>query len=501
MRVRRLQITDYLLLHDLDLRFDRPGRLDTGSYALDFLVGVNGSGKSTVLRALAQIISDLRADRTTDFSYILDYVLQGRDGPYQVFIEQRSDRTKHMRVTSASSDTPPIFDSDAIDRSYLPTLLVIYTTGSEAEWDRLMQRTGSDGESEAANAQTLADPVQRTVRELPGHLPQTQRATETAQVEPPFLVLRATRLPLVTLCGLLAHLASASGPLSAVLDSAGLKHIRGFSLRFRLHTALSDFAAFDTLRSYAARHVRQGNDHLLVFDLSETGESHATKLLGDPDIGGSLALFRKLDRLMDPGASGEPTLQQINILFERDIQAPEEDTEGNDVTRLLLLDWLSDGEQSFLGRMAMLAMLDAEDSLILLDEPEVHFNDYWKREIVSLLDAVLGQHSNHVLITTHSGILLSDVTEGQITLLVRSAAGFAQQRPVGLKTLGADIGDILVSVFGADMATGAAAVKRFEEALVSDDLESVATELTHIGPGMWRFRLRQRLEELNAPSS
>ena len=244
----------------------------------------------------------------------------------------------------------------------------------------------------------------------------------------------------------------------------------GFSLRFRLHAALSDFSAFNSLKRYALRHIRQGNDHLLVFDLSEDGESLAAKLLGDPDIGGSLGLFQKLDRLMAPSATGEPTLQQINVFFERDIQTLEEDRGANDVTRLLLLDWLSDGEQSFLGRMAMLTMLDAEDSLILLDEPEVHFNDYWKREVVSLLDVVLGQHSNHVLITTHSGILLSDVTEGQITLLVRNAAGFAQQRPVGLKTLGADIGDILVSVFGADMPTGAAAVQRFAEAVSSGDL-------------------------------
>ena len=305
----------------------------------------------------------------------------------------------------------------------------------------------------------------------------------------------------MTLCGLLAHLASASKPLSAVLESAGLKHVRGFSLRFRLHAALSDFSAFNSLKRYALRHIRQGNDRLLVFDLSEDGESLAAKLLGDPDIGGSLGLFQKLDRLMAPGATGESTLQQINVFFERDIDTLEEDLGANDVTRLLLLDWLSDGEQSFLGRMAILTMLDAEDSLILLDEPEVHFNDYWKREVVSLLDVVLGQHSNHVLITTHSGILLSDVTEGQITLLVRNAAGFAQERSVGLKTLGADIGDILVSVFGADMPTGAAAVQRFAEAVTSGDRDSIVTELADMGPGIWRFRLRQRLEELHASSS
>ena len=71
------------------------------------------------------------------------------------------------------------------------------------------------------------------------------------ETEPPYLLVRASRLPLVTLCGLLAHLASASKPLSAVLESAGLKHVRGFSLRFRLHTALSDFTAFNSLKRYA----------------------------------------------------------------------------------------------------------------------------------------------------------------------------------------------------------------------------------------------------------
>lgn len=44
MKLINLYIKDHLLLHELNLRFDRDGRLDEKeSYRLDFLVGVNGS--------------------------------------------------------------------------------------------------------------------------------------------------------------------------------------------------------------------------------------------------------------------------------------------------------------------------------------------------------------------------------------------------------------------------------------------------------------------------
>ncbi len=42
---------------------------------------------------------------------------------------------------------------------------------------------------------------------------------------------------------------------------------------------------------------------------------------------------------------------------------------------LLMLASLSDGERSFLGRMCLFCMLRGQEALVLLDEPEVHFND------------------------------------------------------------------------------------------------------------------------------
>ncbi|MCS6841141.1 MAG: AAA family ATPase [Roseiflexaceae bacterium] len=498
MKLRRLFIDEYLLLRDLDLRFDRPGRLDTGSYALDFLVGVNGSGKSTVLRALAQIIADLRADRATDFSYVLEYELQGREGPYNVSIELQRDRTRRMTVRPSSEPGRVIFDSDAIDQSYLPNALVVHTTGNEGEWEQLMERAAFGGESEAADDRTLSDPAQRAIKELPGYLLATERPTAGNEAESPFLLVRATRLTLVTLCGLLAHLASPSKPLEEALRSAGIHHIRGFSLRFRLHAALSDFTTFNVLKRYTSRHIRQGNDHLLVFDLSSDPLKLASDLLSDPDTGGSLALFRKLDRLMAPGETGEAELQQINIFFERDLQPSDETGQERGVTRLLLLDWLSDGERSFLGRMAMLVMFDAEDSLILLDEPEVHFNDYWKRQIVALLNSVMQAHTNHLLIATHSSILLSDVTEGHITSLVRRDNGFAESIEFTGPTFGVNPSSIMVHVFDTGTAVGAFSAQYLASALDRNDPAELEELLSRIGVGYWFFRIQNRLERHRA---
>lgn len=508
MKLKHLYIDRHLLLRDLDLDFDRPGRLDIGQYALDFLVGVNGSGKSTVLRALAQILIDLRADRITDFEYKLEYDFQGQNGPYRVLIWQARDEagspTRHMKAWRLDSPDDPIYDeTDAIDRYYLPKRVVIYTTGYEAGWEQILAKAREPTNSSTASEAVLEDPVQRNVVALPGHLPYTDPFQETAPEEQPVLLIRNSRLPTVTLCGLLVHLASSKEQeqrsLTEVLRSLGLQHVRGFSLRFRLHTALSPFDTFERVALLATRHIQQGNDHLLVFDLSTDDHEIPATLL--EESGGGLALFEELDQLQEPSRSGESTLQKVNIFLERDVpSAIDSAFDDGPASLAFLLDWLSDGEQSFLGRMALLAMLDTEDSLILLDELEVHFNDYWKREVIDLLDLIMQEHSNHLLITSHSSILLSDVTEAHVIVMVRGADGWAQRQFLRLPLLAVDPSEIMVNWFGTGRSVGQRSTRLLSEAVERGDAEELGRLLGIVGPGYWRYHIEDRLEELHAAS-
>lgn len=502
MRLLRFYVSKHLLLQDLDLRFDRPGRLDTGQYALDFLVGVNGSGKSTLLRALTQVFSNLGSNQPNSFDFELEYLLGERETAQHVVIRRVTEDNRTLQTMLVKSGEEIIYpESESIDDNYLPNNVIVYSSGNEAEWDRLLNDAQEDPGAEDASREILDDPVLRSIKELPGSMVK-KRFIETLDAPPPFWLMRSKNLPIITLCGLLTHLTKHNDDLlSEALTALKVEKINGFSLRFRMHSTLSPDEDYKRLAKLATRHLRQGTDRLLYFDFAGH-PSLAADLLKEYVNG--FELYRRLEHITRPDETGQPTLQQVNIFLQNIAQpVPEEELdieENNTVPNLFLLDWLSDGEQSFLGRMALLAMLDTDDSLILLDEPEVHFNDYWKREVVGLLDTVMRNHTNHLLITTHSSILLSDVTDDQITVMFKDDDGISHQRRPGVKTFGADPSEIMTVLFQTEIPSGRLSTDALTVAVTDGNKETVQGYLQSVGPGMWRFRLKQRLGEIDASS-
>lgn len=495
MKLIRLQIEHYKMLRDVDMRFDRPGRLSMGAYAVDFLVGLNGAGKSTLLRAIAQIFTDLHANYPTPFNYTVEYELRPSEQPLHV--EVRRQAADVTMVVHHPHESLPHYEGKP-DTLFLPTRVVVYTTGSLDAWQSLAALPLSPREQTNAQPTILEDAAARYIAEMPGHLPPLEHQPVSDEFQTPLLLLRSSRLALIALTGLLASIASNDrAPLDSVLQSLDLVNLRAFSLRLRLHSALSDYDLYEKLRPHATRHVQQGSDHLLYFELppSQPQQSDFVNALW-ADFATPLDFFSVLDQLAEPIATGEPTIQQVNLFLERRLSTSEKEA---DVTRLLLFDWLSDGEQSFLGRMAMLAMLQAENCLILLDEPEVHFNDYWKREIVKLVDDIMRGHANHLIIVSHSSIALSDVPAAQVSVMARGEDGFSNIYPPRLRTLGTDPSEIMVVIFNTHLSTGAYAAELLRTAVEKGEKRQLEELLQQVGPGMWYFRLRQRLEALDAP--
>ena len=141
MKLIRLYIKEHLLLHNLDLHFERPGRLDENeSYRLDFLVGVNGSGKSTLLRTLVEILVSLQTGQGADFGYLIEYELDKDKHPIKITVDKHwNDEYKlwHIVTTVISSDgTTNEFINSVLEPQYLPERIVVYTTGSEEEWSK-----------------------------------------------------------------------------------------------------------------------------------------------------------------------------------------------------------------------------------------------------------------------------------------------------------------------------------------------------------------------------
>jgi hypothetical protein len=169
---------------------------------------------------------------------------------------------------------------------------------------------------------------------------------------------------------------------------------------------------------------------------------------------------------------------------------------------LMLFDALSDGERSFLSRMALMHLLaDQDDVLLILDEPETHFNDVWKRQIVDILDDNMRERSNEVLISTNSSIGLSDVFREEVLLLAKrddATAIFGVNTP----TFGADPSEVMVAILGAPDSIGKRAQEYLEKLLREDWTPERRAELERwirgTGAGYFRSELRSIWRRLNA---
>jgi hypothetical protein len=507
MKLLRLYVGNYRVLRDLDIRFGPPGVDEKAvahsvSYNLDFLVGVNSTGKSTVLQILADLVHRLERHEPTPYPFELEYEL----GPPE---QTRSVKLSNLLTDSdaeipQASDTLQILVDNApaqLSGDILPPLVVAFTTGSEDEWERLDQPEAfSSGDS--GGIRNLS-PVEQALRELPGKPARLATQDDDRPPSERYLLVRTRQLPLVTLCGLLTDMAEASQPeqrrLRRVMEEAKIGALRGFSLKFRMPQELTSVADRETVRllaQHTTRALRQGTDYLLVYDL--TDREHALPQQIIESFSNGLELFKTLAALATAQDHEPPVLQQVNLFLER----PQPRGRRSQRPPLHLFEWLSDGEQSFLGRLCLFTLLGSTEALILLDEPEVHFNDYWKRQIVYLLDAALAGRHSHVLITTHSSVTLTDVPRDDIVILGRDLHFTSHASRPPMQTFAADPSDIMVHVFNAPVAAGAQSVEIIKQALEAAQHQDPSTRraalenlLNLVGPGYWSYRLRRALLE------
>lgn len=510
MRLIKFRIGKYRVLYDLIVDFERsksPGPDTQQGYALDFLAGVNGTGKSTILHLIGRLFAQLLTENyyfpiPVELTYALDGNAITVSNMDNDDAEDTSGGVLRYKVGNQ------VWQTGKLPSDLLPRQLVIYTTGSELAWLEELSATDSGA---AIDAESISDAEESEayMRELPGH---RIEIADDAGVDIGFdnllLFIRSERLPLVALCGLIASLKQreeespkAEEKLHDVLKSIGLKGLSAFSLRIRsqrelTHPTLQD--VIDGLVGIADHRIQQGSDTLLVFNISEqlTKDRSIFNLHESP-----IALFQRLNHLYENRPYYDPPLQEVSLFFKR-LGRSNEDSDLSDEPMLHLYDWLSDGEQSFLARMALFALFRAPNMLIMLDEPEVHFNDIWKREIVKMLDQIMSGQASHALITTHSSIALTDVRREDILVLHRSQQLGQNRTAISgptINTLGADPSDILVHVFGSHSASGERSVEFIREQIGQSKTVDDLNRLKEIvAPGYWRYRIQLEVQRMTS---
>ena len=109
----------------------------------------------------------------------------------------------------------------------------------------------------------------------------------------------------------------------------------------------------------------------------------------------------------------------------------------------------SSGEANILSTLLSLIPLVKNDSLILIDEPEISLHPQWQAKYIDLLNKILENVSGcHIIIASHSPFLASDLKPNNSSVnSLKNKKGIINSRMIDNSTYGWSAEDILLNVF------------------------------------------------------
>lgn len=181
------------------------------------------------------------------------------------------------------------------------------------------------------------------------------------------------------------------------------------------------------------------------------------------------------------------------------------------VEKPMLLKELSDGEHQLLHSLGLCVLFRDTNCLLLLDEPETHFNPNWRASFITRLRQCLPNQRDvgqEMLITTHTPFLISDSKPDKVLVFSKDeTTGVVSINHPDYNTLGASINKITMNTFGKRETIGGYAQvlledlrRRFE--VGGEDNESLITEIhQQLGDSVEKLLLINAILGQNAQDS
>lgn len=484
MRLTRVAIKNYKHLENIVLETQDSQE----EFPVYFCIGLNGSGKSTFLEALALIFSRIAQNELPGFWFEIEYDIW-RDGTkVQVKVSPEKNRKKGKLRIQVNGDAP--FYSFEGREQFLPYKVITYVSGPNSGMEQLVTASAEDSiVSDVYDAVVNEDTEQ--INSLLGHL----RALSN---NPRILYLGEDMAALIlfVLCAwkpkyseayeekrsiLFQKLAGGFRPKVLSISAndnlkSGLFGVFFEKKRKRKDTGLADWVIRE----------EEGITAGMLVDGAEA--SYCVKSICD-EYSNPLQLLTVLLRARNTGE-----LRECHVQFQTE--------KGED---FLNEQALSDGELLWIARMGLVLLAGQQETnncLFLFDEPDVHLNESWNVEFISLLKQLskCGQqehNTNNFWISTHSSLLLTDALPEHVFLFERNTENISAKR-VPISFFGASRYEISESAFANDARIGEFAEEWIEE-VIADEKQTSEQLLQFInmtGAGIQRIRLLDKYYEM-----
>jgi len=196
------------------------------------------------------------------------------------------------------------------------------------------------------------------------------------------------------------------------------------------------------------------------------------------------------------------------VFYFLDYYIEKEDQITKEISYLLMKN-LSDGEQQFLHTLGICLMLKNKTTLLLLDEPETHFNPDWRSKFIQTLQKSLeASYSNNlmkdILITSHSPFIISDCYPDKVIVFEKNKQPINAQK-MQFRTYGTSIDIIMENIFKRNNTIGDKSRDEIDviqeqiknkRGLTKKQVQDFKQKTEHLGDSMEKILLFAKLNQL-----
>jgi restriction system-associated AAA family ATPase len=184
--------------------------------------------------------------------------------------------------------------------------------------------------------------------------------------------------------------------------------------------------------------------------------------------------------------------------------------DGLEKPKELLLREFSDGEHQFLHTMGICLMLKDRRTILLLDEPETHFNPGWRAKFIKVLnDSLRAGGTNNflkdVILTSHSPFIISDCLPNNVIFFNRNKDTHQIEamsaREMDFNTYGTSVEIILDELFNYNQSIGDWANEElknidFQKIKTKTDIDKIKKRLRILGDSIEKDLVLAKLNRM-----
>lgn len=477
MRLTKIRICGYKHLKKIEFNMQQSSE----EVPVDFCVGLNGTGKSAFLEAVALIFSRITQNELPGFDFELCYCIFQKEKNVMIEVRPEKESGKgrlHITVNGQ------VYSSFLGIEQYLPYKIITYISGPNSQMKQMLQKEAENSIISDIYDAGLREDGEQEITTLLDYLNQLEK-------NPRMLYLSEEMASLIFLVLCAWKPGQDNGYTifrEMLLEKLGDK-FRPVAFSLEANESRIESALFEELfwegkkgesRLYDWR-VSDGESVKAVFEISGGGTEYYNEAVSRRYYSPLQLLLLLLK------AKNAMALRESHVFFHTETGA-----------ELLNECALSDGELLWVARMGLVLLCRQEETdncLFLFDEPDIHLNESWNVDFVASLrkfTQLNGRSLHHAFwISTHSSLLLTDALPEHVFLFEREK-GNVSARKIPISVFAASRNEISRAMFQNTAQIGNYADKILQAALSEENPDKLLQYINWLGAGIGRFRLMDK---------